>query len=301
MLTAMELNRRYKNQHTVSFEELSNGFTVAHVENTLASATIAIQGAHLTRFQPNGSAPLVWLSPEASLEEGRSIRGGVPICWPWFGPHDSDNHFPAHGFARTVPWRLNQLHTLPNGETRLEFELEWDTKSRKMWPFNCTVRNIITVGTSLRHELLTTNHDNKAMEVGQALHTYFQVADVRNAYILGLEGCDYLDKVNAMQRTHQVGPVLIQGEVDRIYLDTPARCEIIDKSMGRRIVIRSTGSRSTVTWNPWIDKAQQMGDLGTDGHLNMLCVETANAADNRVVIESGAQHSLSAEYTIMPL
>lgn len=301
MLTAIELNRRYQDQDVVSFKELSNGFVVANIENPHASATIAMQGAHLMRFQPKGNAPLIWLSPEARLEEGRSIRGGVPICWPWFGPHGSEGRFPAHGFARTVPWRLNQLHTLTNGETRLEFELVWNPPARKMWPYDCTVRHIITIGSKLRHELVTSNHDSKAMEVGQALHTYFQVADVRKTRLIGLEGCDYLDKVNAMQRKHQSGPVTVNREVDRIYLDTPPSYEIIDKGMARRIVIRTQGSRSTVVWNPWLEKARQMGDLGLDGHLNMLCVETANAAHDRVVVAPGSQHRLSAEYSVMPL
>ena len=301
MLSATELNRRYKSQDVVRFEELNNGYIVAHIENTHASATIAMQGAHLTGFQPKGNAPLIWLSPEAKLQQGKSIRGGVPVCWPWFGPHDSEGRFPAHGFARTVPWRLNQLHTLGSGETRLEFELQWSPQIRKMWPYDCSVRHIITVGRQLRHELVTTNHGAKEMQIGQALHTYFQVADVRKTRIIGVQGCDYLDKVNAMQRSHQCGPISINSEVDRIYLDTPSSCEIFDQGMGRRIVIRSQGSRSTVVWNPWVDKAKQMGDLGVNGHLSMVCVETANAAQDRVVLAPGSQHRLIAEYTIMPL
>ncbi|MDH5785880.1 MAG: D-hexose-6-phosphate mutarotase [Chromatiales bacterium] len=301
MATAANLNQRFGIEGVVSFSERPNGFVAVEVNNAHASATIAMQGAHLMTFQPTGQQPLIWLSPEAKLAEGKSIRGGVPVCWPWFGPHASDKKLPAHGFARTVPWRLNQVQALPGGETRLEFELIPTPLTRGQWPQPCTVRNIITVGRALRHELITTNHDGKPMEIGQALHTYFQVGDLRQVRVDGLQGCDYLDKVNAFARTTQVGPVRFGGEVDRIYLATPSRCELIDPALARRIVIKSSGSRSTVVWTPWAEKGAQMGDLGPDGYLKMLCVETANAAEDTVTLAPGAQHRLVAEYAIAAL
>jgi len=301
MATAANLNQRFGIDGVVSFSERPNGFVVVEVNNAHASAAIAMQGAHLMSFQPQGQQPLIWMSPEAKLAEGKSIRGGVPVCWPWFGPHESEKKFPAHGFARTVPWRLNQVQALPGGETRLEFELESSPLTRSQWPQPCAVRNIITVGKSLQHELVTTNLDGKPMVIGEALHTYFQVGDLRQVSVSGLQGCDYLDKVNAFARVKQVGPVRFGSEVDRIYLDTPSRCEIIDPAMQRRIVIRASGSRSTVVWTPWAEKGAQMGDLGPDGYLRMLCVETANAAEDTVTLAPGAQHRLVASYAIEAL
>jgi glucose-6-phosphate 1-epimerase len=301
MATAAALNQRFGIDGAVTFIDMPNDFVMVEVNNTHASATIAMQGAHLMRFQPKGQKPLIWLSPEAKLAAGKSIRGGVPVCWPWFGAHASDRTLPAHGFARTVPWRLNQVHALPDGATRLEFELMQTTSTRAQWPHPCTVRNIITVGKTLRHELVTSNHGTEPMAISAALHTYFQVGDVRRVTVNGLEGCDYLDKVRDFERDTQTGPVTFRSEVDRIYLDTPATTEIRDPSMKRRIVIRSQGSRSTVVWNPWSEKAAQMGDLGPNGYLNMLCVETANAAGDTVTLAPGAQHRLVARYTIEAL
>ena len=176
MATAANLNQRFNINGVVSFSEQANGFVVVAVNNVHASATIAMQGAHLMTFQPAGEEPLIWLSPEAKMAEGKSIRGGVPVCWPWFGSHESDNKLPAHGFARTVPWRLNQVHALPNGETRLEFELIQTQTTRSQWPHACAVRNIITVGKMLKHELVTTNHGSDPMVIGQALHTYCNIS-----------------------------------------------------------------------------------------------------------------------------
>lgn len=301
MVTATALNQRFGIEGTVSFIENDDDFVTIEVNNPLASATIALQGAHLMQYQPKGEQPLIWLSPEAKLVTGKSIRGGVPVCWPWFGAHASNPSLPAHGFARTVPWRLNQVQQLPGGATRLEFELDRIATERAGWSQPCTVRNIITVGETLQHELVTTNLDNKPMPVSEALHTYFQVGDVRQTTVNGLEGCDYLDKVRDFERDRQQGPVSFRGEVDRIYLGTPATLEIRDPVMNRRIVIRSMGSHSTVVWNPWIEKAEQMGDLGSGGYLNMLCVETANAASDAIILAPGAQHRLVARYFIEAL
>lgn len=301
MTNSTALNQRFGIDGVVSFSEQPNGFVMANVSNRHASATIAMQGAHLVSFQPAGEEPLIWLSPEAKMAAGKSIRGGVPVCWPWFGPHESDKKLPAHGFARTVPWRLNQVHAMPTGETRLEFELIQTQASRSQWPHPCAVRNIITVGKTLKHELVTTNHGNEPMVIGEALHTYFRVGDLRKVTVHGLHGCDYLDKVNDFARVKQSGGINFSEEVDRIYLDTPEQCEIRDPAMQRRIVIRSSGSHSTVVWTPWKEKGAQMGDLGLEGYLHMVCVETANAAEDTVTITPGGQHRLVAHYAITAL
>lgn len=295
------LNQRFAAENSVAFHEKPGGFVVVEVNNARAYATIALQGAHLMRYQPKNQEPLIWLSPEAALSAGKSIRGGVPVCWPWFGAHERDTGLPAHGFARTVPWRLNQMQSLPDDSTRLEFELIQTPMTRTQWPHPGSVRHIITIGNTLQHELVTENHGNAPIVIGEALHTYFQVGDVRKVTVNGLEGCDYLDKVKDFQRDSQRGPVRFLGEVDRIYLDGPATTEIRDPVMKRRIVIRSRGSRSTVVWNPWAEKAAQLSDMGPDGYLHMLCVETANAADDTVTLAPGAQHRLVAQYTVEAL
>ena len=289
-------------QHSIpgvlTFSEPSPGYLVAEISNPHATARIALQGAHLLTFQPNGEQPLIWLSPEAKLAQGKSVRGGVPVCWPWFGPHAQQKGYPGHGFARTVPWRLERASQLADGRTELEFVLLGNATSRAQWPHASELRQRITIGQTLSHELITTNLSGQPITIGQALHTYLQVGDLRRCRVDGLDGCEYIDKVAGMSRARQQGGVGFTGEVDRIYLDTPTRCEIVDPALGRRIIIESQGSHSTVVWTPWAEKATQMGDLGPDGYLHMVCVETANAAEDVVSLAPGAQHRLVANYRI---
>lgn len=295
------LNRNFAIKDKLHFVEGAGGLLIAEVTTQYGAATIALQGAHVMTFTPAGEQPLIWLSKFAKFGRGKSIRGGVPVCWPWFGPHVSDPKLPGHGYARTVDWRLIQVQSLSDDRVRLEFELEESSATRAQWPHPTPVRNIITVGRALEVELVTTNAGNTPVTIGDAFHTYFTVGDVRQVSIHGLEGCDFLDKVDGGQRKTQSGPVTIGQEVDRIYLNTGNSCEIRDSSMHRRIKISSSGSRSTVVWNPWIEKANKMGDFGPDGYLGMLCVETANAAEDVVQLAPGQVHRLVARYEVAPL
>jgi len=296
MSTAAELNRRFAIADVLAFEDIADGFTVAKVATRYGTASIALQGAHVMTYQPAGHAPLIWLSKFAKFAPGKSIRGGVPVCWPWFGPHASDAKLPGHGFARTVPWALLEAQLLPDHRLRLEFELIQTDATRAQWPHPCTVKNIVTVGPELEVELATTNTGGAPFELGQALHTYFEIGDIRKTTVAGLEHCDYIDKVDGGARKAQLGPVAFSGEADRVYLGTRGHCEIHDPVLGRRIVVTSTGSRSTVVWNPWNEKADKMGDFGADGWTQMVCVETANAVEDVIRLAPGATHRMVAQY-----
>jgi D-hexose-6-phosphate mutarotase len=171
--------------------------------------------------------------------------------------------------------------------------------TRAQWPHASVVRNTITVGQELEVELATTNTGAAPFQLGQALHTYFTVGDIRRTTVAGLEGCEYLDKVGGSVRKRQDGPVAFTQETDRIYLGTRGCCGIVDPVLDRTILITSTGSRSTVVWNPWIEKADKMGDFGPDGHLGMVCVETANAAEDVITLAPGATHCMTAQYRIV--
>jgi glucose-6-phosphate 1-epimerase len=296
MSTLVELQQRFAVAGQLAFEELPGGFLLAHVDTAYGNATLALQGAHVMTYQPKDHEPLIWLSKLAKLAPGKSIRGGVPICWPWFGPHATNGQFPGHGFARTVPWQLLDARPLPDGRFRLEFELIHSDATRAQWPHASTVRNSVTIGQELEVELATTNNDVTTFELSQALHTYLTVGDIRRVSIAGLDGCEYIDKVGGSSRKRQGGPVTFAAETDRIYLGTSGYCAIKDPELGRTILVTSTGSRSTVVWNPWIEKADKMGDFGVDGHLGMVCVETANAAEDAIVLAPGETHRLIAQY-----
>jgi D-hexose-6-phosphate mutarotase len=285
----------------IQFVTRGDNFVVAEVTNDHATASIALQGAHVMTWAPKGQQPVIWMSPEAKLAPGKSIRGGVPVCWPWFGPHKDDASKPGHGYARTVPWQVVATRLLPNGETQLSFELVESDATRAQWPHATPVRAIITVGKQLTIELVTRNNEKTPVIIGEALHTYFQVSDLADMRIEGLSGVTFVDKVESSARKVQQGAITIGSEVDRVYLDTTQECVIVDAGYQRKIRIAKEGSRSTVVWNPWIEKAEKMGDLGKDGYRRMVCVESANAVDDVVSIAPGAEHTMKAVYSVEPL
>lgn len=293
------LNQQFGIKDEVSFREASGGLTIVDIRNKSASAAIVMQGAHLIDWTPQGGKPVIWLSPDAKFASGKSIRGGVPVCWPWFGAHETTKEFPAHGYARTVPWDLVSVVPAVNGAiTRLIFRLCEDDKTRAMWPHESSVEMHYSIGQTLDIDLVTHNQSKETFTIGQALHTYFAVGDLRQVKISGLDACPYLDKVEGFKRKTQSGEISINEEVDRIYLQSTADCVITDASLKRRIRIAKRGSHSTVVWNPWADKARQMGDLGVDGHLHMVCVESANAADDVVKVAANSSCRLQVSYSV---
>lgn len=295
------LNTHFAISNHVEFKTNSGGLTIAEITNDHAVATVALQGGHVMTFRPREQDPVIWLSNAARFELGKSIRGGVPICWPWFGPHATDRNKPTHGFARTVLWKVLEIKTLDDGETQMALELINTPATQAQWSYPSQLVVIITVGMELRIELITRNTGQETFSIGEALHTYFHVSDVSRIQIQGLENCHYLDKVDNSQHKQQAGPVTIHSEVDRVYLNTRAACLIEDPGLNRRIRIAKQGSQSTVIWNPWIEKATQMGDFGDQGYLEMVCVETANALDNVVTVKPGETHRLEAVISVESL
>ncbi len=300
-MTLTTLNQRFAISNHLQFKEIADGMIIAEVSNQHALANIALQGAHVATFQPRGEEPVIWLSPQAKFAPGKSIRGGVPICWPWFGAHKTESKFPGHGFARTVPWDLLETKALSDGSTFLRFGLIESDATRAQWPYASTAQLEVTVGKTLRVELVTTNTGNTAFELGEALHTYFQISDVSKITIRGLENCAYLDKVQNFAQFTQKDGIVIESEVDRVYINTAADCVIEDKGLKRAIRIAKQGSMSTVVWNPWKEKGDQMGDLGENGYRNMVCVESGNAWNNVVALAPGETHKLVAVYSVEKL
>lgn len=300
-MTTAELNQRFGIGNHVLFKEIADGMIMAEIANQHALANIMLQGAHVATFQPRGEEPVLWLSPQAKFAPGKSMRGGIPICWPWFGAHKTESKFPGHGYARTVPWEVLETIALPDGSTFLRFSLIESDATRAQWPHRSNVQLEVTVGKALRVELVTTNTGNQAFELSEALHTYFQISDVDNVCIRGLEDCDYLDKVQDFARCKQQGGIVIGSEVDRVYVNTAADCIIEDKGLKRAIRIAKQGSRSTVVWNPWAEKAEKMGDMGADGYRHMVCVESGNAWDDTLTLQPGEAHRLVAVYSVEKL
>lgn len=296
MITA--LNTQFGINGQLVFKADASGLIVAEINNALGSASLCLQGAHLMTWQPKSqSVPVVWLSRDAKLAAGKSIRGGAPVCWPWFGAHATESTFPGHGFARTVPWRVMESGTEPNGATRLTLRLEASDKTRTQWPHECNVDLTVIVGETLRMELSTENTGSTDFVIGEALHTYFQIGDIGAVRVTGLEGSEYWDKVGGSNLRKQAGEISFDSEVDRVYINTGAACVIHDDQLKRRIHVAKSGSLSTVVWTPWDEKAAKMGDMGQpDGWREMVCVESVNAIDNVVKVAAGTQHTLVVEY-----
>ena len=283
-------------ENRLNIVEGKGGLPVIEVFNRYASVLICLQGAHLLSWIPKDKEDVIWLSEDASFKPGKSIRGGVPVCWPWFGAHETQSSYPAHGFARTTLWQIVSTETMEDGGTKITLTIRPSSNCEEMWPADTSLQYQITIGRKLELELITINNGMQPITIGQALHTYFRVSDVSNILLFGLDDTDYLDKLDGFKRKVQYGPVTVEQEVDRVYLDTASDCVIEDKTLQRNIVIIKCGSHSTVVWNPWREVAEKMGDLGKDGFKKMLCVESANAADDVVTIEPGKEHHLWVQY-----
>lgn len=296
------LNRCFAIKDRLSFRDVGNGLVVAEVAQPSATATISLQGGHLMSWQPaSQTEPVVWLSKLARLAPGKSIRGGVPVCWPWFGPHASDPKLPGHGFARTVPWEVTHARAQADGSMQILLALVESEQTRALWPHRARCVIEITVGNTLKVALSTENLGGREFVIGEALHTYFCVGDIADARVTGLEGMEYLDKVGGSTRRRQEGAVTFTGETDRVYVNTGGRCVIEDVRLKRRVIVDKTGSQSTVVWTPWAGKADKMGDFGPDGWREMVCVESANALENVVTVRPGSRHTLTVEYRTEPL
>ena len=294
MITA--LNTQFGIAGQLSFREDASGLVIADISNAQASASLCLQGAHLMTWKPHSQAvPLIWLSRDAKLAPGKSIRGGVPICWPWFGAHATEPTFPGHGHARTVSWQVIGSGTEACGATRLVLRIA--ENPAKLWAYPCTLELTVIAGETLRMALSTTNTGSSDFVIGEALHTYFQIGDIAQTRVGGLSGCTYWDKVGGSALRKQQGEIGFEGETDRVYIDSADSCTIVDPLLKRRIIIDKTDSLSTVVWTPWTTKAEKMGDLGQpDGWREMVCVESGNALENTVRVAAGSTHTLRVEY-----
>lgn len=268
------------------------------VSSDWSSAEIYLLGAHVTDFRKKSEPPLLFVSQCSRFAEGEPIRGGIPIVFPWFGPREG---MPNHGFARLADWELHEVTTVPDGGVSLRFSLPETTLRATFPPF--LANYVVTVTDRLSLELIITNASGDAPLTFEAcLHTYFNVADVTAISIHGLKGAPYLDKMdNFARKTDTADALKINAEVDRVYLDTMETVEIHDPRLRRKIRVEKTGSRSTVVWNPWINKSGQMPDFGNDEYKQMICVESGNVGANKINLPPGRSSILKVTLGSEPL
>jgi D-hexose-6-phosphate mutarotase len=269
------------------------------LEAAEGEAAVFLHGGHVSHFQPKGEKPLLWTSAESRFETGKPIRGGVPVCFPWFGPKAGAPDAPMHGFARILPWAVKDVMRDDAGALRAILELTPQAAARGGFPHELGLELTVLASRSLRLELAVKNVDTAPARFEEALHSYFAVSDVRQTVIRGLEGVAYLDKTAAMARKPgEPGPLTISAETDRVYLDTTGTVTIDDPGWTRRIVVRKSGSATTVVWNPWIARAKAIPDFGDDEWPQMVCVETVNAGDASVTLAPQATHVMTATIAV---
>lgn len=267
------------------FEAGQGGLTKAVVATPVASGEIYLHGAHVTSWQPAGHEPVLWMSRSSLFQPGKPIRGGVPICFPWFGPNASDASAPAHGFARTAMWEVAEAGPTAEGGISMTLQTRID-------PF--AVRFTVEFGSVLRMTLATelATGVSTSHRFEDALHTYFSVSDVRNISITGLEQSRYIDKLDGAAEKPSTGVAIeFIGETDRVYFDSDSECHLHDPGRKRTIAVSKSGSHSTVVWNPWIAKSARMPDFGDHEWPEMVCIETANVGVNAVELAPKSIHS----------
>jgi D-hexose-6-phosphate mutarotase len=292
------LNERFSIPGTLRFQAGNGGLIRAVCTTPGAEAHVYLHGAHVTHYQRKGEKPLIFMSAKSHFEPGKPIRGGVPICFPWFGPKKDNAMAPAHGFARLNEWSVESTKKSADGGVQITFSIYSDDSTRHFWPHDFQAHYTVSVGANLHLKLEVRNIGSMPMVFEEALHTYFSIADIRQALVEGLGGVDYLDKVQGGKRMSQgIDPLAFTGETDRVYLNTHSTCNAHDRAGGRTISVVKNGSNTTVIWNPWIAKAKAMADFGDDEWPNMLCIETCNVADFAVHLPSGISHTMEAIIT----
>jgi D-hexose-6-phosphate mutarotase len=263
--------------------------TFVQVENAYASALICLQGAQLCSYKSHSKKELLFVSSAETYQQGQAIRGGIPVCWPWFGDHPSDKSQPAHGLVRNINWHYLGACDTHEG-TELEFQLsEQDIEfSQFPWAFKLNLK--VMVGDRLTLSLTTTNQAEKNMPISEALHSYFQIEDIHQVNIEGLEGINYYNKVSDSNARQGSAKLQISEETDHVYHDFEGVVGI--NAPGQRLTLLRQNSRSLVVWNPWQLKARQLSHFNASDYLTMLCVETANAMHNRLNLAPGESHQL---------
>lgn len=286
-----DLNSRFQIRGAATVVEGNGGLPKIQITTPNALGEIYLHGAHITSWKPAGAEEVLFLSPHSLYEEGKAIRGGVPICFPWFGAKADDAKAPAHGFVRTRSW---QLEAIGQSGEEVIMSTASDDSTRAVWPHDFRLEYRVVFGTELLMELTMTNTGKSPLRFEEALHAYYSVGDVTKASVSGLDGVQYLDKTDSMHKKTQSGDITITAETDRVYVHSAHALELYDPPLLRRLAIEKEESRSTVVWNPWMEKARALADLGEDQWKSMLCIEAANVGGDAVELAPGEQHMMTA-------
>jgi glucose-6-phosphate 1-epimerase len=294
MIDIDELDEKFSIEGEVGFAELENDLVFLTISNKYAEADICLYGAHVTNFRPHKTMDILWMSPESGFEEGKPIRGGIPVCFPWFGPHKSDAEKPQHGFGRLMYWEMLEASSLPNGETLVRLQLCSSEETKKFWDHDFCAEMSFTIGKTLTATLKVENTSAGAFDYSCALHSYFSVSSVENISIEGLDGASYHNQLEPGDSKQEQLLLKIERPITRHYYDTEATCVIHDPGFMRRIQVAKAGSKATTVWNPGEETCRTIADLPDDAYHSFVCVETVNAFEDTIRLVPGEMHETSA-------
>ena len=281
----------------LDFHATASGLVYASVTTQHATATVYIQGAHLTAWQPQGQQPPIFLSRKSDLAPGKAIRGGIPIAFPWFAARHDGKPGPSHGFARIQDWTL-VFAAMAGDDLHLTFTLGPTEISRNLGYDNFRLAYQLIIGRTLTMELTVANDAAVPLVFEEALHTYYAVADIHEVTVDGLDGVTYIDKNDKLQSKVQRGAIIITEPTDRVYLNTASTCILHDTGSKRRVTVAKAGSNTTVIWNPWESGAAKLPDLDPTEWHEYIAIETVNAAANAITLAPGATHAMRAHITV---
>lgn len=303
MNAACDFESRFPGLRHIRLEDGPGGLAQIVIRSPLCSGRLLLQGAQALSFMPEGGRDVLWTSPRAVFEPGKPVRGGVPVCWPWFGAHPSGGQLPFHGFARTQPWELEDAAEAEDGSAAVTLRLTDTAATRALWPGRFELRLTARFGAELNLALEAANTGAEAWGFTSALHSYFHISHIRNVSVRGLEGFSGLDTTPGGGPVTQSGPVRFERETDLILHGAAGRIEIDDPGFRRVIRLAPRGSGSTVVWNPWEEKAARLGGLGPPGrtfHHEFVCVETANIGPARVELAPGGRFETGVTIRAVP-
>ena len=288
-----ELDRRFGIPGVASVVEGNGGLAKVVVTSPAAAGEMYLHGAHVTSWRPGSAQEVLFLSSKSLWQDGKAIRGGIPICFPWFGGKADDPKAPAHGFVRSKAWQLESIAKAGDGITVSMFT-ESTAVTKQWWRADFHLVYRVTYGSELTLELVLRNTGSTPLRFEEALHTYFRVGQIQKVRVKGLDGIDYVDKTDSNRKKTQQSAIEIVSETDRVYLNTPGPIELVDESLNRRLEIAKENSANTVVWNPWIAKAHAMADFGDAEWPQMICIEACNVAESAVEVAPGKQHHMKA-------
>jgi glucose-6-phosphate 1-epimerase len=294
MGTALAVSyRQMEDPLSASVVEGNGGLRKVRVTSPDVEGEMYLHGAHITSWKPAGREEVLFLSSQSRWENGHAIRGGIPICFPWFAEKADDPKAPAHGFVRTKAWQLESIAQAEDGITVSMFT-ESDEDTKRWWPAEFHLAYRVTFAAELRLELVVTNTGKTSMRFEEALHAYHRVENILKTRVAGLDTIRFIDKTDSNRKKIQNGEIAIASETDRIYLDTSAAIELEDPVLLRRTRVVKENSRTTVVWNPWVQKAHSMSDFADNEWIQMICIETSNVSDFAVDLAPGQQHKMKA-------